>query len=62
MCSPLKVDEAIYVETYYDAETVMRILTIWILDAVEYDYIDIQIVVLKVLIFMAFDDYWEMES
>lgn len=45
MRSPLKVDEALYVETHYDAETLLRILTTRILDAVGYDYSKIQIAV-----------------
>lgn len=43
MRSPVKIDEALYVETHYDAETLLRILTTRILDAVGYDYGRIQI-------------------
>ena len=45
MRSPVKIDEALYVETHYDAETLMRILTTRILDAVDYDYSGVQIAV-----------------
>lgn len=45
MRSPLKIDEAIYVETHYDAETLLRILTTRILDEIGYDYSKIQIAV-----------------
>ena len=34
MRSPVKIDEALYIETHYDAETLMRILTTRILDMV----------------------------
>ncbi len=45
MRSPLKIDDALYVETHYDAETLMRILTTRILDEVDYDYRSIRIAV-----------------
>lgn len=45
MRSPLKIDEALYVETHYDAETLLRILTTRILDEVGYDYSGIRIAV-----------------
>lgn len=45
MRSPIKIDEALYVETHYDAETLLRILTLRILDEVGYDYSKIQIAV-----------------
>ena len=45
MHSPVKIDEALYVETHYDAETLLRILTTRILDAVGYDYSDIRIAI-----------------
>lgn len=45
MRSPVKIDEALYVETHYDAETLLRILTRRILDMVGYDYRDIWIVI-----------------
>lgn len=43
MRSPVKIDEALYIETHYDAETLMRILTTRILDMVGYDYSKIRI-------------------
>lgn len=45
MRSPVKIDEALFVETHYDAETLLRILTTRILDVVGYDYSKIQIAV-----------------
>ena len=45
MRSPIKIDEALYVETHYDAETLLRILTTRILNVVDYDYSDIRIAV-----------------
>jgi hypothetical protein len=45
MRSPLKICEALYVETHYDAETLLRIVTTRILDAVDYDYSGIRIAV-----------------
>ena len=45
MRSPIKIEEALYVETHYDAETLLRILTTRILDEVDYDYSDIKIAV-----------------
>lgn len=45
MRSPVKIDEALYVETHYDAETLLRILTTRMLDEVDYDYSKIQIAV-----------------
>ncbi len=45
MRSPVKIDEALYVETHYDAETLLRILTTRILDAAGYDYTNIRIAV-----------------
>lgn len=45
MRSPLKIAEALYVETHYDTETLLRILTTRILDEVGYDYSGIQIAV-----------------
>lgn len=45
MRSPIKIDEALYVETHYDAETLLRILTTRILDKVGYDYSGIRIAV-----------------
>lgn len=45
MRSPVKIAEALYVETHYDAETLLRILTTRILDEVGYDYSKIKIAV-----------------
>ena len=45
MRSPIKIDEALYVETHYDTETLLRILTTRILDEVGYDYSKIRIAV-----------------
>lgn len=45
MRSPVQIAEALYVETHYDAETLLRILTTRILDAVGYDYSGIRIAV-----------------
>lgn len=45
MRSPVKIAEALYMETHYDAETLLRILTTRILDEVGYDYSKIQIAV-----------------
>ncbi len=45
MRSPVKIEEALFVETHYDAETLLRILTTRILDEVDYDYSNIQIAV-----------------
>lgn len=43
MHSPVKIDEALYVETHYDTETLLKILTTRILDEVGYDYRKIKI-------------------
>lgn len=45
MRSPVKIGEALFVETHYDTETLLRILTTRILDEVGYDYGKIQIAV-----------------
>ena len=45
MRSPVKIEEALYVETHYDAETLLRILTTRILDEVGYDYSKLRIAV-----------------
>ncbi len=45
MRSPIKIDEALYVETHYDTETLLRILTTRILDRVGYDYSEVKIAV-----------------
>jgi hypothetical protein len=43
MHSPKKIDEDLYVETHYDAETLLRILTTRIMDVVHYDYSSIYV-------------------
>lgn len=45
MRSPLKLSENLYVETHYDTETLMRIMTTRILDAVGYDYSGISVAI-----------------
>lgn len=45
MRSPVKIKEALFVETHYDAETLLRVLTTRILDEVGYDYSKIRIAV-----------------
>ena len=45
MRSPVKIDEALYIETHYDAETLLRVLTTRILDMVGYDYSGIRIAI-----------------
>lgn len=45
MRSPVKIDRALYAETHYDTETLLKILTTRILTAVDYDYTGIRIAV-----------------
>ncbi len=45
MRSPVKIEEALYVETHYDTETLLKILTNRILDKVGYNYSGIKIAV-----------------
>lgn len=45
MRSPLKIDRALYAETHYDTETLLKILVTRILEAVGYDYSGIRIAV-----------------
>lgn len=45
MRSPLKLSENLYVETHYDTETLIRIMTTRILDAVGYDYSGISVAI-----------------
>lgn len=45
MRSPLEIDETLYLETHYDTETLLRILTTRILDVVGYDYSKINIAI-----------------
>lgn len=48
MRSPLKIDEELWVETHYDTESLLRILTTRILEVIGYDYSDIAIAVRNV--------------
>lgn len=43
MRSPLKLSDNLYMESHYDTETLLNILTNRILDAIQYDYTGIQI-------------------
>lgn len=45
MRSPICIDKNLYVETHYDTETLLRILTARILDAVAFDYSNIRIAI-----------------
>ncbi len=46
MRSPLKLcDNGLYMETHYDTETLLNILTLRILDVIRYDYTGIQIAI-----------------
>ena len=45
MRSPIAIDENIYVETHYDTETLLRIVTTRILEPVQYDYSGISIAI-----------------
>lgn len=45
MRSALKIDDNIYVETHYDTETLLRIITTRILDPIQYDYNGITIAI-----------------
>ena len=45
MRSPLRLSENLYVETHYDTETLIRIITKRILDAVGYDYSGISVAI-----------------
>lgn len=45
MRSPLKIDKDLYIETHYDTETLLRILTTRILEAIQYDYSGITITI-----------------
>lgn len=47
MTSPLEIDENLYLESHYDAETMLKILTTRILDYVGYDYTKISIALRK---------------
>lgn len=43
MRSPLKLCDSLYMESHYDTETLLNVLTNRILDAIQYDYSSIQI-------------------
>ena len=43
MRSPLKLCDNLYMESHYDTETLLNVLTNRILDAIQYDYSSIQI-------------------
>lgn len=43
MRSPVEIEEGLWVETHYDTESLLRILTTRILDAIDYDYSGISI-------------------
>ena len=43
MRSPLKLCDNLYMESHYDTETLLNVLTNRILDAIQYDYRNIQI-------------------
>ena len=45
MRSPIKIDRGLYMEAHYDTESLLRIMKTRILDAVNYDYRNIQVAV-----------------
>ena len=45
MRSPIEVCEGLFMETHYDTETLLNVLTNRILDAIQYDYSSIQIMI-----------------
>ncbi len=45
MRSPIKIDRGLYMETHYDTESLLRIMKTRILDAVSYDYRNIQVAI-----------------
>ena len=45
MRSPLELCKGLYMETHYDTETLLNVLTIRILGAIQYDYSDIQVTI-----------------
>lgn len=45
MRSPIKITEGLFMETHYDTETLIRILTTRILDPIQYDYSKITIAI-----------------
>lgn len=45
MRSPVKIDKGLYMEAHYDTESLLRIMKTRILDAVNYDYRNIQVAI-----------------
>ena len=45
MHSPVQIDEELYMETHYDTETLLKIITVRILQPVAYDYSGIKIAI-----------------
>jgi len=45
MRSPIQIDNNLYLETHYDTETLLRIITTRILDPIQYDYTGITIAI-----------------
>lgn len=45
MRSPLKLCDDLYMETHYDTETLLNVLTIRVLGAIQYEYSGIQIMI-----------------
>lgn len=45
MRSPMKIDDNLYIETHYDAESLIRILTTRILDPINFNYNNIKIAI-----------------
>ena len=45
MRSPLPIDNAVYAETHYDTETLLKILIVRLIDQVGYGYSGIRIAV-----------------
>ena len=45
MRSPIKLSDDLFMETHYDTETLLNVLTNRILDAIQYDYSRIQIMI-----------------
>lgn len=45
MRGPVKISRALYVETHYDTETLLRILTTRILTPIGYDYTGIHVAI-----------------
>ena len=45
MRSPLKIREGLYMETHYDVETLLNVLTVRILGAIQYDHSGIKVTI-----------------